>query len=115
MEPARVTVDETAGLTVARIDGELDKLAADAVRSRLDDLDGERLVIDLGGVTFLDSAGLHALFELGRAIADRGGRLALAVVEGSAAGRVVELAHLAAVIPVRGSVEEAIEALGSVS
>jgi anti-anti-sigma factor len=115
MEPTRVTVDETADVTVARIDGELDKLAADAVRSRLDDLEGDRLVIDLGGVTFLDSAGLHALFELGRAVAERGGRLALAVAEGSPAGRVVELAHFAAVIPVRGTVAEATRALGSVS
>jgi anti-anti-sigma factor len=112
MDPARVTVEQVHGVTVARVDGELDKLAASAVRSRLDGLvDGGGLVIDLGGVSFLDSAGLHTLFGLGRTVAARGGRLALAVAEGSAVSRIVEIAHLADVVPVRGSVDEALAAV----
>lgn len=115
-DPAQVTVDESGAVTVARVDGELDKLAAGAVRSRLDGLvDGRRLVIDLGGVTFLDSAGLHALFALGRAMTARGGQMALAVAAGSPVSRVVEVAHLAGVMPVCGSVEEAVAALSTVS
>lgn len=116
MGPARVTVDSSAGVTVARIDGELDKLAAGAVGSRLEGLvDEGRLVVDLGGVTFLDSAGLHMLFGLSRTVAARGGQLALAVAEGSPVSRVVELAHLAGVMPVRASVEDAVAALSGVS
>ncbi len=116
VEPARVTVDASAGVTVARIDGELDKLAASGVGSRLDGLvDEGLLVVDLGGVTFIDSAGLHTLFGLGRAVTARGGQLALAVAEGSPVSRVVEVAHLAGVMPVRASVEEAVAALSGVS
>lgn len=103
-------------MAVAHVEGELDKLAADAVHSRLDMLlERGRLVVDLSGVTFLDSAGLHALFGLGRAATERGGRVALAVAPGSAAARVVELAHLAGVMPVCATVGDAVARVGDVS
>ncbi len=116
MAPTRVTVDETAGVTVARIEGDLDKLAADGVRSTFDALPtGRLLVVELTGVTFLDSAGLHMLFGLGRTLAADGGRLAIAVAAESPVSRVVELAHLSGVMPVLPSVADAAAALLDVS
>jgi anti-anti-sigma factor len=117
MQQTRVTVeDAAAGATVVRITGDLDKLATDAVRARVEGLaDGRRLVLDLGSVTFLDSAGLHALFGLESLVRSRGGALALAVADGCHVARIVQLAHLEGAMPVRPSVAEAAFAIRRVS
>ncbi|MEW9549787.1 STAS domain-containing protein [Nonomuraea sp. NPDC050783] len=41
---------------------------------------GQPLVLDLGGVTFMDSSGLHALLRLHTAAREQGGALHLAAV-----------------------------------
>jgi anti-anti-sigma factor len=43
--------------------GELDFLAGDALHMALASVDGQDTTIDLSGVTFLDSGGLHHLIE----------------------------------------------------
>jgi anti-anti-sigma factor len=111
MPHIQLSTDEVDGVRIVRLEGELDKLGVDAARSRLDPLAIGRLVVDLDRVTFIDSAGLHALFALARLAGSRGGALALAVAESSPAARVIALVHLAEVIPVRQTVEAAIAAL----
>jgi anti-anti-sigma factor len=101
---------------VVRLDGEVDKIAHEQARTRLDPLAASgRLVIDLDRVTFIDSAGLHALFGLGRVASAAGGGLALAVPPSCAVARVVDIVRLADAMPVRESVEEAAAALDEVS
>lgn len=61
-----VTVDVSRAGSAARVSaaGEVDSTSASVLRGRLDDLldDGViELTVDLGGVTFLDSAGLCVL------------------------------------------------------
>ena len=104
--------DVARGVPVVRLEGEVDKLAVDQARSRLDALAASgRLVIDLDRVSFIDSAGLHALFGLGRVAAAAGGGIALAVSPSCAVARVVEIVRLADAMPVRPSVDEAAAAL----
>lgn len=112
MERITLRTDEVRGVRVARLEGELDKLAIEKARGRLDLLAAAgKLVVDLDRVTFIDSAGLHALFGLARLSGPRGGALAVAVADTSPTARVISLVHLAEVIPVCPTVEEAVSAL----
>jgi anti-sigma B factor antagonist len=78
--------DELITLTVATFDisarvsttGEVDSSSAPALHSELDrllDAGYREVVVDLDGVTFLDSAGLCALAAVHRRAADEGARL----------------------------------------
>jgi anti-sigma B factor antagonist len=78
------------------IAGELDVEAAGSLDRELDALiaAGARfIVLDLGGVTFLDSSGIRSVVRAARAVADRGGRLTCAGLSG-AASRVLEISGL---------------------
>jgi anti-sigma B factor antagonist len=111
-----MTMDEVRGVPVARLEGQVDKLAIEQARARLDQLAAAgRLVIDLDRVSFIDSAGLHALFGLGRVASAQGGGLALSVPPSCPVARVVEIVRLGDAMPVRDSVEEAAAALEEVS
>ena len=116
MGRVQLTTDEIGGVTVVRVAGELDKLAIDQARSGLDRLVAAgKLVVDLDGVTFIDSAGLHALFGLARLADQRGTGIALAVADSSPTARVIDLVHLSDVVPVLPTVEDAAGALRQVS
>ena len=116
MARVQLTTDQVDGVKVLRVAGELDKLAVDQARSRLERLVGSgMLVVDLDDVTFIDSAGLHALFGLARLARLEGGRIALVVAETSPTARVIDLVHLPDVVPVLRTVAEAVSALGQVS
>lgn len=80
----RVTVDEGAGKAVVHVSGEVDVQSADELRGHLLLAAGShrRLVLDLAGVTFLDSAGLGALVSAHRAADERGGSLVVTGARG---------------------------------
>jgi anti-sigma B factor antagonist len=105
-----LTTESLDGVPVARLTGELDKLALDqGAGTELDPLLGRgRLVVDLGGLTFIDSAGLHALFELAKRASSRSAAVAVCVPEASPVHRVVAVVRLGAVMPVLSTVEEAV-------
>ena len=116
MGRVQLTSEEVGDVTVVRVAGELDKLAIDQARSGLDRLVAAgKLVVDLDEVTFIDSAGLHALFGLARLAGSSGARVALAVADTSPTARVIGLVHLADVVPVHPTVEDAVSALRQVS
>ena len=116
MDRLSVRTEEFAGVPVARLDGQVDKLAVEQARAQLDPLAASgSLVVALDNVTFIDSAGLHALFGLGNVAAAGGGRVALSVPPGSPVARVVEIVRLGDAMPVRSSVEDAALALAEVS
>jgi anti-sigma B factor antagonist len=116
MGQVRLTTEDIDGVTVVRVEGELDKLAIDQTRSALDRLVSQgRLVVDLDGVTFIDSAGLHSLFGLARLSDPRGGTVALVVGDASPTARVIGFVHLSDVVPVLPTVADAVSALRQVS
>jgi anti-anti-sigma factor len=116
MDRIQLSTDDVRGVQVVRLEGELDKLAIERARSRLDPLVAAgKLVVDLDRVTFIDSAGLHALFGLARTPGSQGPGVAIAVADSSPTARVIALVHLGDVLPVRTTVDEAVSALLEVS
>lgn len=75
-----LTVDEGPSTTIALV-GELDPATApqldEAIESVLQDQGVNRLVLDLTGLTFLDSSGLRVFVTAREALSSRGGELAL--------------------------------------
>ncbi len=70
------------GLAVLSVRGEIDALTTPRLESELDELladPAERLVLDLGGVTFLASSGLAVLIRAAQLAAEHGRRLRLVV------------------------------------
>ena len=67
---------------VLRLEGELDLAAAPALRKRIDEFDGESLVLDFTRVTFIDSAVLKELLRARAELTERGAQLVLAGVPG---------------------------------
>ena len=110
MRAIRLRTESVDGVQLVRLEGELDTLGVDEVRVALDRLaDGGAVVLDLDRVTFIDSAGLHALFTLARS---PGRGIAIAVADTSPTAKVISLVRLDDLVPVRGSVAEAVAALG---
>jgi anti-anti-sigma factor len=91
---ASVFVWRRDNVVVAAITGEIDVSNAVALeRSIAGEIDAEAagLVLDLAGLVFMDSSGVHMLFQLARRL--RGLRLGFALVlaQGSGPWRVLEL------------------------
>jgi anti-anti-sigma factor len=88
---------------VVRLRGEIDlanveelyRLAEDAVTNH-----DAGLVVDLSGVTFLDSTGLRLLFRLARRLGDRQQGLRLVVPEGARISKVLDFAGVGTVAEV---------------
>lgn len=97
---------------VARLVGELDlATVGEAGPQVLAAAGNDSLVLDLAGLTFLDSAAVHLLFRLVKRFHDRGREVVFVVPAGSPASRVVEVIDLAAAAPVVPSSDEAVRLL----
>jgi anti-anti-sigma factor len=93
-ELANVFVWRREGVVVAGVTGEIDvSNATDLERAIADELDDEAtgLVVDLAGLEFMDSSGVHLLFGLARRLAERGLGFALVMPPESLPRRVLEL------------------------
>jgi anti-sigma B factor antagonist len=106
-----VTVVESPGdpYTLVTLAGEADVTNCDQLWDVLAAEVGKAprtLVIDLGGLSFLDSSALHAILRANRAMDQHGGLLALAR-PGETVARVLRLTAADQLIPVYGSVAEA--------
>ncbi len=106
------------GVLVASLHGELDDHAADSVRRALDrELDAmsrPRLVLDLKGVTFMDSSGLGVILGRYRKIAERGGQMRIASVP-APVHKLFAISGLHKIMPIHAEQSEAVRALKEVS
>lgn len=105
------SVDDVGEAIVVRLAGELDLYNAHAVRQELvrqTDRKPRRVVIDLGGVTFIDSTGLGVLIE-GRSRLDDRDAFVLAA-PGLEVRRALEVSGLDRHFAVYDAVEQALEA-----
>ena len=96
--------------TVVALAGELDVVDADSLRHRLVVLvetGHTHLVVDLTGVTFMDSTGLGVLVGARRRVGDRGGRLVL-VVDQEPLRKVLRVSALTQVFPLHRTLEGAL-------
>lgn len=109
----RVAVDRTHAAPVVEAAGEVDAFAAaDLERAFAEVVTESRVVIDLGGVTFLDSTALGIAVRVMREIDVAGGAAALVLPRGSAR-RIFEITTLDKVLTVAESRAEAIARLDS--
>jgi anti-sigma B factor antagonist len=95
--------------TVVELSGEADLNDRAALRELIAAESGDQtgtLVLDLSGLRFMDSAVLHVILVAGRAMAARGGTLALAAPR-EAVRRILALSGGDQMVPVYGSVAEA--------
>jgi anti-sigma B factor antagonist len=106
-----IDVVEESSVTVARLTGELDLTTVDDADARLGEARGGRVVVDLAGLSFLDSAAVHLLFRVVKRFRSQGRELAFVVPTESPAHRLVEILDLGSATLVRPTVEQAIKAL----
>ena len=114
MIPLVRVLDEHVGATaVATVDGEIDASNARDVAERLrGSLTNHThvLVLDLTETTFIDSAGLNALFALDRELTGRRQRLVLVISEGSPVARVAAITGLLGTVASYRTRDEALAA-----
>ncbi|MFJ6391070.1 STAS domain-containing protein [Streptomyces sp. NPDC091972] len=100
------------GITVLGLEGEIDHQSVGGLTRALvpaDSAVGQRVVIDLSRVTFMDSSGVNALIAAFQAAANAGGWLRLVVVRGAVL-RTLQLVGLDTVIPFHPTLEDALAA-----
>ncbi len=106
--------EQRESVLVATVDGEIDSSNAAELRLALSERlpsASSALVLDLTAVTYLDSSGIHLLFDLGRRLAARRQSLRLVVPEGAPMRRVLELCAVDGVAPMDRELEASLRAL----
>lgn len=97
-----ITHDDGRCLTL-RLVGELDHAAAQTIMPGIEDAVEEylprRCVLDLTGVSFMDSSGIAVILKTDRLLRQTGGVLALSGVPGQVR-RVLDVAGLTKIVPV---------------
>ena len=83
MQLARLNVRDTGSVVIAELTGEIDMSNATelgaAILARMRAGETLGLVIDLSGVTYLDSAGIHVIYGIRERLRTRGMKLRLVV------------------------------------
>jgi anti-sigma B factor antagonist len=103
-------------VVVARLSGEVDLSNATEVG---DELSGSvpnsalGLVLDLTATTYLDSSGVHLIFDLAERLRTRQQQLRIVVPAGAPIRRVLRIVELDDSVPVLASVDEAVAQIRS--
>ncbi len=115
MESADLRLETARDVVVAHLEGELDLSNArgvgEAIRRDLSN-DARALVVDLTGVTYLDSAAIHVLYRLHTRLHERAQRLWIVVAADTPVAATLGLAGVLTSLPTAPSVEAALRALG---
>ena len=111
---ARVSVSRfgTDSFVVAA-GGELDLFTSERLREKLADvleLGGRRILVDLTGVSFMDSTALAALVGVAKTLQSSAGQMVL-VADDPRVTRVIEITGLTSVFRVESSLPEAVQQL----
>jgi anti-sigma B factor antagonist len=105
-----VTPTVRGGCHIVVVEGDVDMTTAPAVDEALDACtDGLPVVVDLTALTFIESAGLHALLR------ERYNGRPFAIVRAPASNvaRILDIVRVEKAVPLYDDVAEAIERLGS--
>jgi anti-anti-sigma factor len=106
--------EQHEAVLVATVDGEIDSSNAAELRLALSERlpsASSALVLDLSAVSYLDSSGIHLLFDLGRRLAARRQALRLVVPDGAPMRRVLELCAIDTVAPMDVELQASLDAL----
>jgi anti-sigma B factor antagonist len=111
---ADVQFDTHADVVVARLQGEVDMSNATdlgaAITARIPS-EARGLVLDLDAVDYLDSAGIHVLFELRERLTRRGQEIRLALSPDSPIAMALEYAGVQHTLGAAPTVQDAIAGL----
>jgi anti-anti-sigma factor len=111
---ADVQFEDHAGSPVARIRGEIDMSNVGDLSLTLQNSvtqSSAGLVIDFTATQYLDSAGLHFIFDLGKRLRDRGQRLYLVVPSPSPVAAVLDIVRVDYLAPRCETLEQALRKL----
>ena len=112
--PSGLDVRDEDGVVVARVGGEIDLSNARDLGARLASAVPNAalgVVIDLSAVTYLDSSGVHVLFELAERLRGRQQQLRVAVPETAPLRRVLRVVDLESAVPITPTAQEAAAAM----
>ena len=113
MSMADVRIEREDKTVVAVLKGEVDMSNAASVRLQIAESitpDDDALLVDLTELSFIDSAGLHSLIELGTVLDERRQQLLLCVPHGSTTERAIEIIGLPRAVSVHTDRADAMEA-----
>lgn len=111
---AEVQFEDIDGVSIARVRGEVDMSNANELGHTLQNAvphAAAGLVVDFTVTRYLDSAGLHFVFDLGKRLRDRGQRLHLVCPPESPVATILDLVSVDHLAPRSMTVEEAVEKL----
>jgi anti-sigma B factor antagonist len=94
--------------TVVRVTGDIDLSTAPGLRAALNRPGADHVVVDLRGVTFLDSTGLGVLVGALKRLRRQGGSLKVVINRGGRVRRLFELTNLSGAFDLHTSVLDAI-------
>jgi anti-sigma B factor antagonist len=109
----QIADEEVDGIPVVSASGEIDVATAPPLRDRLQSLTAagrSTVVVDLLGVTFLDSTALGVLVGALKRCRESGGELPLVITEPRIL-KVFEITGLTGVFPIHASVEDAVRSV----
>jgi anti-anti-sigma factor len=112
---ATITEERHGDVPVAVVDGEVDASNAADVAVRLRQLVTNRsaaLIVDLSPTSYLNSAGINLLFDLGTELRDRQQELHLVVPPTSPIARAISFTGLDGVVATHATREAAVERVG---
>ncbi|MER6509079.1 STAS domain-containing protein [Nonomuraea sp. NPDC001636] len=114
MTPLSLSCRDLPGGVLVTVVGELD--ASNSTRLESDTerhlRPGAGMVLDLGGLSFMDSRGLHVLLRLNATVLEHGGVLRLAGVQELPA-RVLQVTGVWSSLTVHADVDDAVAAMGA--
>ena len=107
---ADVTFETVGDVIVARVEGEVDmsnaaELGA-AITARVPS-EARALVLDLGGVGYVDSAGIHVFFDLREHLTRRGQAIRVALADDSPVATALEYAGVQRALGAAATVRDA--------
>lgn len=111
MTTVTLRVERDKEIPVVYLQGEIDIVNASHVGAQLFEAapnDAPGMVVDLSDVTYLDSRGLHLLFELSERLRVRDQRLHLVIPPQALIRRVLTLTRMDAIVPLYASVPDAV-------
>ena len=112
--PFEIRERDVDGVHVIAMRGDLDIATAPSLCVRIDaarQAGSRRLLVDLTTAQFCDSVGLRALIGSQQELLAQGGRMAIAVLEDSAVGRLFVLAGAHELLEIHDSRDAAVAAL----
>jgi anti-anti-sigma factor len=115
MDLVQLSIEERGDVVVAHVTGELDLAGApstgDAIAAAVP-TSARALVVDFGGLEFIDSSGIAMLFSLARRLGSRRQELRVVARADGPVARVLEIVEFDRAAPVHEGLDEALSAIG---